>query len=423
MKAEEFISRYKIGPEWVDTYSLSQKMLQQCKDGLMHADATVPMIPTYLKVSGNIRLNEPVIVIDAGGTNFRSALVVFNEDGAEISHVKVTKMPGIKQSASWDYFISFAADEIEPLLSYSHKIGFCFSYNAVVTPDIDGIVVAIDKEVKIHDSEGKYVGRSLNDELARRGHDNVSIFIINDTAAVLLGGYSKIRPELFSGFIGQVSGTGTNSCCLVPSCSIEKLETADDVPMIVNMESGMYDCLDYSVFDDQLDEQTDSRGSKRFEKMTAGVYLGALSRLIFKKACEDGCLSNKELNRILDFGNYDTALVDAWASGQRLDEISSDPESREFIITVSRALIRRSAKLMYANIIAIIQLTGSGKSPKLPVCVFAEGSLVQKSRTYLDYYSYLLSEELRTAFGRYAELIISNESTLPGSAAAALLNS
>ena len=423
MQAEDFITKYKLGPDSVDADALSEKMLKQCLAGLSSVDSTVPMIPAYLKVSGNVPCERSVIVIDAGGTNFRSALVEFGTDGAAVSHQKVTGMPGVNQSISWERFISFAADEVEPLLEYSRNIGFCFSYNAVVTPDIDARVVSIDKEVKIPDAEGHYVGASLTGEFEKRGYHGVRVFIINDTAAVLLGGYSGIDPKLYSGFVGQVSGTGTNTCCIIPSDRITKLSFNDNYPMLVNMESGMYDCMDRGELDIMLDEMTDSTGLKLFEKMTAGVYLGALCRIALRRAVDEEYLTAEEFDNILSLGDFNASIVDAWSAGNMLDRVSSDPAHCEFVQKICEAMLRRSAKLMTSNILAVSKLTGAGTDPELPMCVFAEGSLVQKSRTYLDYYGYLLSAYMKEGFGRHVRLVICNGSTLGGSAAAALLNS
>ena len=52
----------------------------------------------------------------------------------------------------------------------------------------------------------------------------------------------------------------------------------------------------------------------------------------------------------------------------------------------------------------------------------AEGSLVQKSRHYRPMLERLLKDDIGVRLGRYAVLKVGEETTLPGSAAAALLN-
>ncbi len=70
-------------------------------------------------------------------------------------------MPGTEKSASWEEFISFTADSIMPLMDEAELIGFCFSYSADITPEIDGLVRRIDKEVVITGATGQLVGASL----------------------------------------------------------------------------------------------------------------------------------------------------------------------------------------------------------------------------------------------------------------------
>ena len=53
------------------------------------------MIPTYINMEGEIPLNEPVISIDAGGTNFRVAVIYFDKNRKlVIEDFKNYPMPG-----------------------------------------------------------------------------------------------------------------------------------------------------------------------------------------------------------------------------------------------------------------------------------------------------------------------------------------
>ena len=83
-------------------------------------------------------------------------------------------------------------------------------------------------------------------------------------------------------------------------------------------------------------------------------------------------------------------------------------------------MFQRSARCMCVNLLAIALLTGAGKDK--PVCVCAEGSLVQRSCYYKPALEALLDSEGREKLGLRFRFIVGNETTLPGSAAAALLN-
>ncbi len=241
VKASEFLKRHGMNPELVEPARDAVKMAEDMERGLQGQRSSMPMIPTYLSDSGRIPQGVPAAVIDAGGTNFRSALVTFDGDGYRVEELRKWKMPGIGKPATWEEFIAFAADSIQPLMEKTDTIGFCFSYSADITPEIDGKVQRIDKEVVITGCEGQLVGASLLAELERRGIHGKQIVILNDTVAVLLGGLATVDPEKYSGFIGQVSGTGTNTCCSLPQDRITKLGQSGEKRIIVNLESGMYD--------------------------------------------------------------------------------------------------------------------------------------------------------------------------------------
>ena len=417
-----FLEKYGMLPELVDPSVCSDMICEDMKKGLAGGDSFMPMIPTYLVNDGAVPKNVPVIVIDAGGTNFRCALLRFTDSGYEVEGLNKCLMPGINEPATWEEFISFVADMILPFADKTDKIGFCFSYEAEITPDIDGKVVVIDKEVVIRGSEGKLVGKSLSDELARRGFPGKRVFVLNDTAAVLLGGSASIDKSLYSTFIGHVSGTGTNCCCIMPLKDITKLGSDEDKSIIVNMEAGLYGGIKKGYFDELLDAESHNPGSKIIEKQTAGVYLGELVRLMIVKAVEDGIISKDTLDKMEAKGKVTSALIDSWAYEKGLDEVFATTEEAEFVRDISQSVIERSARCMCSLLLGIAKCTGRGDEDDLPVCDFAEGSLVQKSLNYRPMLEKFLAEYGSIA-GKKVSLLIGSDSTLPGAGAAALLNS
>ena len=420
MRAQEFLARHGMSPERIDPAVFAPKMAQSMSDGLAAEGCMLPMIPTYLKNSGTVPQGERAVVIDAGGTNFRCALARFTEKGFEISELKKMPMPGIGQSATWEEFISFVADAVMPYMDRADKIGFCFSYSADITPEIDGRVIRIDKEVVVTGSEGKLVGASLIAELERRGCRGKSVVILNDTAAVLLGVSAALDKEQYGGFIGQINGTGTNTCCIVPLEKIGKLHMPGKDGVIVNIESGLYADLPRGDFDRELDRESNNPGLKYLEKMTSGVYLGALSRKIFRAAADEGILSGECREKIAALGDYNASTVDRWANGEAKDELGVSEDEALFLQETCLALFDRSARCMCTNLAAIALLTGEGKDK--PICVCAEGSLVQKSRCFLPLLKRYLDEYAFGVLGRRLILTVGYETTLPGAAAAVLLN-
>ena len=360
------------------------------------------------------------MVIDAGGTNFRCALVHFGNGEYSVEHMRKCKMPGIDKPATWEEFISFTADMIMPIVGMADKIGFCFSYTANITPEIDGKVVCIDKEVVITGSAGQLVGASLEAELEKRGISGKRVIVINDTVAALLGGSVLLNRDDYSGIIGQISGTGTNTCCALPISSIPKLKSVDSGEILINLESGMYAGVTKGDFDCRLDAESNNPGYKGLEKLSSGAYLGELCRLTLRAAADDGEFSEYTTEKVRAMEKLDSAVVDCWAGGDGLEAVTDNVQDGEFIKTLCLAIFERSARCMCVCLTAIMLLTGSGIDK--PVCICAEGSLVQKGRFFRPKLLELLEECAGAHYGRSFKMLIGEETTLPGAAVAALLN-
>ena len=417
---ERFLLKYGMIDPSFDLLSCASEMCAEMRLGLNGENSSYPMIPTFLKTSGSIPENRYAIVVDAGGTNFRCGLAHFENGRCLIEQVRKTLMPGIEKPATWEEFISFVADQIGELASLTDVIGFCFSYSAEITPEIDGRVLCIDKEVTITGCEGKLVGKSLSEELERRGFPGKRVIILNDTAAVQLGGMAKHLHEDYSEYLGQVGGTGSNTCCTVRGNQIRKLQ-GSGFDMIVNLECGSYDGLHGGVFDYELDQATHSPGLKHFEKMTAGVYLGELCHRTLCRAGEDGLLTSGCTKRLLDLSYLSSSEVDSWAGGTVPETVTEDPKDIAFISEAAQFFFHRSARLMCANHIGMVMLTGAGRNEE-KAAIIAEGSLVQRNHFYTPELQRLLKQYLQQELGRKVFLVVEDGTTLPGAAAAALLN-
>ena len=417
--ARAFLEKHGMAPESVDPDVCIYRMLAEMRSGLAGDACSMDMIPTYLSNDGELHPGVSAAVIDAGGTNFRSALVRFEPTGCTVSDMIKRKMPGTEAPCTWEEFIRFTADAIEPLMDRADVIGFCFSYAATITPEMDGRVITIDKEVVVTGCEGQLIGASLLTELARRGITGKRIVILNDTVAVLLGMAAGLDKSKYGGFIGQVSGTGTNTCVSLPVSAIGKLGLEGERGMIINLESGKYDGIKGGDFDRLLDERSHNPGQKHFEKLTAGVYLGEICHLMLNAAAEEGLLSADCSAKVRELPVFDSAVIDAWACGEGFDILGGNEEDHSFAQTLSLALFHRSARCMCVNLLALAELIGGREKP---ICMLAEGSLVQKGRCYRPELERLLQLYGTEKRGIGFELHVGQETTLPGSAAAALLN-
>lgn len=419
--AKEFLIRHGMNPELICPAECAEQMKENMAAGLNGNVVDMPMIPAYLSNEGAVPEGVPAIVIDAGGTNYRCALATFKDGMCELDKVKVCAMPGTEKPCSWDEFISFIADSVEPLAPFSNVIGFCFSYNAQITPAMDAIVVALDKEVVVEGCNGSLLGESINLELERRGIQRKKIVILNDTVAALLGGSATLDKGKYSDMMGMICGTGVNTCCSVNKSLIGKLEGLKKDTMLINLESGVYSMFPAGDIDAKLNAQSLVPGDKMMEKMCSGAYLGTLCRLALEAAEDEGCISAGTKERMNQIEKLNGAVADSWACGEDKYCTFATEDDRRFAEELSLAVFERSARCMATNIYAVMLLNGSGTDESLPACVCAEGSLISRSRHFLPFLERELKRIAETE-KRYAVISIGKDTTLPGSAAAVLLN-
>ena len=138
-KVSAFLGRHNFSPAGYDINTVIDGLLYDMKEGLKNGtgnldsmSAAQDMIPTWGMPPAESPKNETVIVIDAGGTNFRSCLVTFDAEGKpSISELEKTSMPGIERELSKKEFFDAIANNLEHLKNKASKIGFCFSYAAM----------------------------------------------------------------------------------------------------------------------------------------------------------------------------------------------------------------------------------------------------------------------------------------------------
>ena len=154
-KVRVFLTRHNMEPERIDLAETTAAFLGEMELGLRGRESSLKMLPTYLTADGVLPMDEPAAVIDAGGTNFRTALVSFTEAGPVIDSLNVCAMPGTDGAVTWEDFIGFAADRLAPLLDRASKVGFCFSYPTEETPERDGRMLSLTKQVELTGFEGR----------------------------------------------------------------------------------------------------------------------------------------------------------------------------------------------------------------------------------------------------------------------------
>jgi len=296
----EFFIKNGMHHETIDFNKNVNIFIKEMENGLAAKPSSLPMIPTYISMEDNVPANEPVIVIDAGGTNLRIALVHFDDAGKPVvSDFSNYPMPGTHGEIDKEIFFQMMADYVIPLLSKSNKIGFCFSYPTEIQPNKDGRLLFFTKEVKVKGMDGELVGEGLLRAIEAKGYKKPDrIVLLNDTVATLLGGRAAYPDRIFDGFVGFILGTGTNTCYVENKRNITKLSdiSGQDGNMLINVESGGYEKAPRGLFDEAFDSSTVNPGRYAFEKMISGGYQGGLFYTIITKTVDAGLFSEHFVN-------------------------------------------------------------------------------------------------------------------------------
>ncbi len=428
-KGKEFLYHYNMDPDQFNMEEGCALFIDEMERGLTGRPSSLMMLPTYLDAEGNIPFSKPVIVLDAGGTNFRVAAVSITEEGdAHIENFKKFPMPGTEgNSVGKNEFFDSIAGYMKDIMNVSSKIGFCFSYPTEMLPSGDGKLITFTKEVKAPEVEGALIGRNLLAALERAGHDGKkNIVILNDTVATLLAGKTGQKGKKFDTYMGFILGTGINSCYVEENTAITKIR--NDIPgtthQIINIESGKFARFEGGTIDREFIASTDKPEESKFEKKISGAYQGPLALAVLKKAATDHLFSEHTASEILSLTHLETKTMDHFLhtpyDAQNVLSRLCQGEDRIIAYTLLDRLIERAAKLAAASLSAVVIKTGKGQNPAKPVCIAVDGTTFFKTKRLQFRTEYFIKDFLENRHHLYTEFTTRDDAPLIGAAVAAL---
>ena len=366
----------------IDRQAMVSAFLSEMEKGLKGEESSLMMIPTYVGVNGKIPQGAKAAVLDAGGTNFRGGIVSIPP---VIDEKQNRPMPGTKGEVGVDEFYDAFASEVKRLEGKATvpKIGWCFSYPAEATPDLDAKLVRWTKNIQAPGIVGQFVGKEL---LKRTGGAGVAI--VNDTVATLLAAKAVEGNNTYSSYLGFILGTGTNTAYVEKNANIKKLPGLDPAgTMIINAESGGFTKVSRSTFDKAADLKTGNPGFNFLEKMIAGGFLGGVGLEIYKAAAKEGLFSAKAAQSVGGLGSLETMDFDNFCASFKkegrvnpLDTIFANPDDARMARRLGLPVFERAAVLTAIHLAAFCIKSGEGVDASAPIAINADGSTYYKTR-------------------------------------------
>jgi len=431
-KVRDFLSKNGMDPGDIDIDQVCRVFLDEMDKGLTGGKSSLAMLPTYIETEQEIPENKPVIVMDAGGTNFRVATVVFGDDGkAAISDFKLYQMPGLKGKVSRKIFFSTMADYIKHVVRKSDSVGFCFSYPIEMFPSKDGRVLFFSKEIRAPQVEGQMIGENLNLAISEAGiGQKKRMVLLNDTVATLLAGRADTSGRTFDSYIGFILGTGTNCSYVEQNKNITKKKNLDPArSQIINIESGAFGKAPRGTIDKKFDKSLANPGVNVFEKMISGAYFGpiclwtiqaAVKAKLFHRATAEKLSAIKKLStkEVSDF------MHNPQKSSSYLSKTitNADEEDNATVYWLVDRMIERAAKLTAINLLSVALKTGKGRNPCKPICIVAEGTTFYQLTSLRQRVEYYLKQYLTEKKSVHYEITNVENATLIGAAIAGLTN-
>lgn len=365
---------------------IRQALVERMHQGLAQDGQQVACLLAYL-APPRVGLRGRALVVDAGGTNVRAALVELAEKPEVVRGPLSDTLPdGRSSPVNSAEFFRFQADMVWKLETpLDLPLGYCFSYPAKVDLSGDARLLHWTKGIKVTGVVGELVGRALRRAVGGQG----AVKVLNDTVACLLGGACWAGAD-YRHYIGLIVGTGNNMATFLPASRIPKLDAAWQGPVAVNLESGNFHPPHLHAADEAIDRASDNPGKQRYEKAVSGFYLPQL----LQQLCPDLQVPTGATSQV----------VVEWA-----DRPGEEPAS-----LAARWILRRSADMVAAGLAGVAdQLEGEGA-----LAVQAEGGLFWKATGYAAQVEETLGKLLSN--GRSFAIIRGDEVNLVGAAAAAL---
>ena len=414
MEVRDFLSRHHMDPSQLDREAIISAFCEEMQKGCQGLPSSLGMFPAYIHAAEPVEGR--VLVIDAGGTNLRLARLSYEKGKLSVEKLVKRSMPGTAGTITAEEFFHALALELLPLCEDVERACFCFSYPCEVLSNGDGRAVRLTKELSVESLPGMQLCAPLEAELVKlgaKGHRRWRV--INDTVGSMLSGMAQ-TPRPYDDYIGFILGTGFNMCANVRSELLTKAPAAtlQGESCIVNFESGGFDRFLRGTADERLDAKSEIPGAQLVEKCISGAYQAPILMETLALAGEEGLVSPE--TAALSLSSVEVSAL-AENGPEKLYPAMSDVDYA-FLLKLNALLLERAAILSACCLAAAI------RSRALPagsrVLISADGTTFRRNPLLKPLTTRQL-DELLAPYGLQADFIHFEDSTLLGTAYAALL--
>ncbi|KAK8104641.1 hexokinase [Apiospora kogelbergensis] len=240
------------------------------------------------------------------------------------------------------------------------------------------------------------------EDIAKQNSPVKLVSVINDTTGAMIASAYR-DPETI---VGGIFGTGCNAAYMENVGSIPKLKTTlpADVMMAINCEYGAFDnshkVLPRTKYDIEICRESVRPDEQAFEKMSAGLYLGEIFRLVMLDLHEQGLVfrGQNAFDKLNQAFKLDTEFLSGLEHDTdeqivaRFEKTLQLKATRDELIVsrrVSEAIAIRGARLCVTGIAAIIKKKGVTKGH-----VAADGSVAIKHPGFRKRWTQAMAEVL-----------------------------
>lgn len=419
----DLLRQSSMTADTLDLRTLTQLFLSQMRIALYGGASSIPMLPTFLKPFGPLPAGERAVVAEVDDREVRVRLVTVGADGLSSGEVSRFPVPGREYPAPLEDLLYAVAELAEPLLPQAQRFALCLPFPVDCDGKGDGCIRRFPGSMTVSGYDGKPVLATLAEEWKARNCPMLPMVLVNEAAAVQRA--ASLSLPKGARCVGLSWGSTIDTGFTAPGSIVLRWPGIDGGLMHFHGGFSSAQCVPFGMVDYSKDRDCYGPGLDLYLKMVSTEYLGDTARLTLIKAAERkllsfGCsrdvlsLTYLGLDAVLDF-------LDDPIRGGTLAHFCREPQDREVGLVICEAVLDRAARLVCANLSAVLSFVGAGREAEAPAWVGLYGDAVQspRLRTMLEQYLHTFTQDV---LGIHVKLCPGTLSPALGAAAAAFSN-